>query len=335
MQQRLLVGLVGLGFWVSASPAEACTTLAPPPALHGYPEDGASEVPTDVVPIYNVYDARIYFDDLGELAGTLSLRTAEGQEVAVTVQPSHNWWLEISPAAALQPHTRYVLEARPSPNRDEYTSEEGPLSLAFTTGAGPVSELPSAPVARVQEWQFRKDVSLSTCDWYNEGTCIAVPSGQFVEARYSNNEGFSPSPVHVYLYNEASAINFHGGSRDEPFVCVQLRNRALNGQYGEPTTYCDEDAAKFEITHSASLGCTAQGLVHEGELVTTSRTAKLLSTGTPLPGESTTDVVASSTSGGCTLGAQAPQPPALLWGAVAAAVSLLRRRLSRLAQNQG
>jgi hypothetical protein len=329
MRNVLLLGMLGLGLGLRVSSAEACTYAQLPAALNGYPADAEADVPTDVVPVYNAEALLLRLDAALSVSHAFSLHTAAGEEVPFSAEQTHIYWIELSPAEPLQPQTEYVLEAR-VPEQARGTDAAGNQlpypSLRFRTGSGPVSELPAVPRARLQHWEF-KNVPATSCDLWNKGTCVAVPKGQFVQAQFSAPDG-SPDP-YIYLYDDAFLTNLRADSTDTPFRCVELRNRALNGTYGEASRYCDGDAAMFEIRQDASLECTAQGMVHDGALVTASKTARQLRPGAaddPLP----TEVTGAGDSGGCALAGPAPKSYGFTWALGAIALGLARRRRARL-----
>ncbi|HEY0715237.1 MAG TPA: hypothetical protein VGF45_21330 [Polyangia bacterium] len=58
------------------------------------------------------------------------------------------------------------------------------LTLALTTGAGPMTEGPGPPKASLQHYAVRSSVELTTCDNPANGTCLALPNDAFVEQLY-------------------------------------------------------------------------------------------------------------------------------------------------------
>src|SRR3954469_21690934 len=92
--------------WARTRTASACSYAAQPPGFYGFPEDGADNVPTDVVPFYNQQPGSA---DLGKT--TFSLTAADGSSVAVAFQLADDWNFELVPEHVLEPHTEYVLHA--------------------------------------------------------------------------------------------------------------------------------------------------------------------------------------------------------------------------------
>ena len=86
----LFVGGVGMAM---PGRANACSiALGPPAALKGTPADGAVDVPTDVVPVYDVIAAQLSGSSLS--AATFVLTNDAGLNTAVTAKQSFVWSFE-------------------------------------------------------------------------------------------------------------------------------------------------------------------------------------------------------------------------------------------------
>lgn len=74
--------------------ASACTILQPPLDLVGYPQDGAVDVPTDVVPLYETATAR--FEGMQHVGAHFTLTSEEGELVPLVQRVSHIWHVELT-----------------------------------------------------------------------------------------------------------------------------------------------------------------------------------------------------------------------------------------------
>ena len=245
----VLAGSVAL--LVLARSAAACSYAEPPPELRGVPSDGQEDVPTDVVPVYSVSSLNAF----GDPSGLFRLRSVDGDEVAITTSPAGNWHGELRPEAALEPFTAYVVEAYGRSGEEGVT-----VSLTFTTGAGPLARAPEPPPAFVQHFELAPDAEWSSCDT-DRGTCLAVPRGDLYLLTYDG--GVAPDPG--YLIDGPYATDYSGISGIQ---CLEVRRRAINGSYSEPTRVCLGDAPSFVLEGDSSMTCTEAGIVHAGALVT-------------------------------------------------------------------
>ena len=249
--------------------AEACSSELPPPALDGFPEDGSTGVPTNVIPIFDRTRAGIA--DPAATGAVFELSSASGEAIALAPRQSQVWHFELVPSMPLQPNTRYTL-------RGQWTRDTGPaaavdLSLSFTTGDGPLLATPPVPIASMQHYTLT-DATLSSCDLPRSGTCLAHPTDAFVEHFYLdliNDPSIYAGTFGVqgpYLYRQAAWTNLSGIDQGTPYQCVRLRTRAADGTYSDPVVLCGKDAPMYRLAGSAALTCTAQGLVHDGQVVT-------------------------------------------------------------------
>ncbi|HKO92643.1 MAG TPA: hypothetical protein VJU61_15920 [Polyangiaceae bacterium] len=251
--------------------ASACTIAVPPPALVGYPGEGALGVPTDVRPIYDL--SRIYtavqLSTEVEVANGLATSPLELVDDAGVVTPldlgsGSSWHIELVPPGALAPRTHYVVRSIASRSRN------GGLELSFTTGDGPRTTLPEVPSAGVAHYSLASDTP-SSCSPWEHGTCLHFPipaedSGVFVEATpFDSIDGFQSA--YVYLSATPWFMDLSGIDQGTPFDCVRLRSRAPNGTFSEATTLCREDGVLYDLRGSEDIDCTAEGLTHKGQLV--------------------------------------------------------------------
>lgn len=254
---------------VHIPPAAACSTIAPPPALDGFPTDGSVDVPTDVIPIFSRLSAQIADPAAGD--AVFELTAASGEKVALTHRQSHVWHFELVPASPLAPRTQYSLQGRwMSIYRP---TDEVALSISFTTGNGPLGETPPVPKVSMQHYAFGADVLLTTCDSPQVGTCIAHPTNTFVEHRHLTgvNDPAIGEDTYAfnwpYLFGQAAMSNLAGINQGTPYKCIRFRTRAHNGRYSTPVVLCGEDAVLYSIKGSADIACSPTGLLHDGNPV--------------------------------------------------------------------
>ena len=245
-----------------ATPASACVTRGPPPALVGGPVDGETDVPTDVVPFYDALRMGIGLAiQSSELpAAQFVLVSPSGDEIRTTVARSHVWTLQFTPEKQLEPHTTYTL-------RGTWTGQTFDATLVFTTGAGPLAASPPAPVARLQHYQF-VDTPLTSCSPPKTGSCISFAVGLPVEAtpiESARDAGFGFGPQ-AYLFHDPFFFDLAGVMQGTPADCMRLRTRAPNGKMSDPTMLCRGDGPLLAL-RSDKIACTPQGITQDGELI--------------------------------------------------------------------
>jgi hypothetical protein len=246
MRHLIVLGL--LGFVTMARPAHACLTVveyAPPRTL---PAQGQEGVPTDVAMLVEL--SAMHLDPSDPLSGLCTLRTLDGVLVPSTTERVADWHAEVRPAAALASGTSYELAIR-VPLEDGSVVTE---TVTFTTGTGPLEAELSPPVGLLQHWVISPDVPLNSCDRLREGTCVALPAGELVEATALHAGGV-----------EAPGASLHDGPFTHDltgrgsFECIRLRRRAMNGTYSEPSVLCGADAPSVELS-GPELSCTTDGI---------------------------------------------------------------------------
>lgn len=254
--QRAVI-LMCCGLLTLSRPVQACLyALDPNSLVKTLPSHGEDAVPTDVAIL--VETSNVLGSDAAPPEGFLALRDEAGELVPGSVERVAAWHVQLRPTSPLAPNSTYQLDIRVS------AVDGSPLerTVSFTTGAGPVEVDSSPPTGVMQHWRFAADVELSSCDPGRVGTCVAVHGEELVEATFVTQDGMTASS-YVYLYQGSFTGNFTPGEQAD---CVQLRRRFMNATYGEPTVLCGEDAPMLELTGSADLSCTADGIVHEGTL---------------------------------------------------------------------
>jgi hypothetical protein len=246
---------VALASLSSVESATACSVALPPPELFGYPENGAADVPTDVLPMYRRSRLEGY---RGEPSFELS--SAAGQSVPLTKSSGGGWYIELRPSQDLDPSTRYVLRASGE-------SDEAPLQIEFTTGDGPLSEIPAPPAIGLQHYTLRS-FTPTTCSPWENGTCVSFPDasdGVFVEATHFVSGVDNSDDGYLYVSRDPWFINIAGlPDQGTPWDCVRFRNRAANGSLSEPTVRCREDGELVAIVGSEDIACTSQGITQDG-----------------------------------------------------------------------
>jgi MYXO-CTERM domain-containing protein len=307
------IGVVAAGL-IEANVARACTTTLPPPALVGMPADGDTGVATDVRPVYDVNRSGLRTPD----SATFELTSASGATVPITLQHRVSSHFEIVPARELEPLTTYTLRGR---WRASSWDIEATGTLSFTTGAGPVDGTPEAPRASMRHYRLHGAV-LDSCAGPAVGTCVSLPLGGLVQVSYLDSFGqeIGPSsePNTTSGWGSLTAGPFFddlaGIDQGTNFSCVVLRTRAANGSLSSPTVMCGSDAPLFEltVTGSPNIGCTPEGLTHDGALVVASETS----------------------AAGCSVAPAHTSRPALLAPLLVALGAFARRRTSRRAETR-
>lgn len=250
-------------------PANACSIVLGPPALRGTPADGAVDVPTDVVPVYDVIAAQMSESSLP--AATFVLTDDAGQSTAVTARQSFVQSFELFPAAPLQPSTRYTLRGTWATT----TSTPGgtDLSLSFTTGPGASTDVLTPPTASLAHYQLTS-MTLNTCAPPHTGSCVAIPSDTLVRVSYIDSFGQEVAwrapdgTFQPYLMTGPFLTDLSGINQGTNFDCVRLQTRAANGAFSDDATVlCGRDAPTFHLTGSDAIACTPGGITQQGKLV--------------------------------------------------------------------
>ena len=317
--------------------ARACSIPPRPLALSGFPADGATGVPTDVIPIFDVRSARVPDED-GEGA-VFHLTSESGEPVAVTFRRSHAWHFELVPSEELAPGTRYTLTGRWKEDPDT-TDPPVELSLSFTTDDGPLREPPQPPAAVMYHFVLPDATCQVMCDCpLKRGTCVVRADDLPIEYVYSGSPDFSPGG-HRYLYIQPGMVtNLTGIDQTTSDRCVRLRTRGANGTHSQPLVLCRDDAPTVEVRGDVRLLCTADGLMTNHGQVVGPPPAPLPAPGpvnpapTPaVPGVPPAAGQPPATASGCTLTPARPGATALPWLASLALLAGIRRSRDRRRQ---
>ncbi|HEY6562096.1 MAG TPA: Ig-like domain-containing protein [Polyangiaceae bacterium] len=245
----------------AATPADACTPFPPgPPELVGYPADGATDVPTDVLPIYDTAKANV---TVPITKATFVLRWGDTRAPL----PATNHYASVftlMPLARLEPNTAYVIEATlPSRIPNETVVD----TVTFTTGAGP-----AAPAEKPQDvflQNFFLVGAIDSCDPI-PGTCVAIPAGQRLHATRTNIFGQGDTSPELWDSSRFSILT-QGSIGGAPAGCVSFRTRAANGLLSEPVVRCVAGAPTLAVNAEANLACTSNGITENGRVVSPAR----------------------------------------------------------------
>ncbi|HMJ16186.1 MAG TPA: Ig-like domain-containing protein [Polyangiaceae bacterium] len=261
----LASALAAASFFPTRS-AQACSQPAPPVELIGYPADGATQVPTDVRPIYDTIRANT-LQASALASATFEIRSSNGTVIPATAALSpYAWHFELTPQQPLAANTSYALVAT-LPARDGGTVKD---SVTFTSGSAPAAP-PRAPHDLfLQNYHYSGPVN--SCGPIQRATCVAVPAGQFVV--------MAPPPPFAgttYLLREAELTSVFTASSTNlpPSGCLTFRTRAPNGSLSEPVLRCAEASPHFELSGSAQIGCTPEGLTQDGRPVAPGRACSI------------------------------------------------------------
>jgi hypothetical protein len=260
----MLAGVLAVGV-TATEVADACTFPRLPPALDGYPGDGAVDVPIDVVPFYDAGAAELGWDERGLRGGTLTLRDANGTEVPITLQEPHPGTLALVPGAELEPNAHYSLELAPSDAGNESFS----TLLEFETGTQRAAA-PEPPPAFLQHYEFLDGQEAACASNWRRGTCLAFPAGVTLVGTYADAHGTPWGSFNDHVWTKPTFVDLTGIDQGTPYECVELRMRAANGTFSEPTRLCGADAPFFELDGNDGAVCTPDGISFQGRLVTDS-----------------------------------------------------------------
>jgi len=254
VHRKSLVWLVPLAVLAQARAAAACGQAAEAaPVLLGLPAADQDQVPTDVVPVYDLEallrgSGVLLLDSFG-----FSLRDTQGEEVALTEERVGSLHLALRPAAELRPFTTYVIEARVP----LVEAPEQAVQLSFTTGAGRLGELPLPLLSASLERFLTAQGGGAACE-LTEGLCVALPPGEWFEVTFLDpSQDVPPPTLHAgpYLtYLPPVTIPPSG-------LCIQLRRRAINGLFSPPEVVCGSFNQVSVLGGSAASSCTENGLV--------------------------------------------------------------------------
>ncbi|HEX6242487.1 MAG TPA: hypothetical protein VFZ61_16355 [Polyangiales bacterium] len=266
-----LQGLLGVTalLWSAPSPGHACSRL-PLREWHGYPHDGAENVPVDAVPVYwsttetpaalpfLPFIPRLKYEGV-----SATLRDERDQSVALRpLGESQSRFFEIVPQQPLEPSTRYTLVLKftpapaplPQPDTDEVT-------VHFTTGLGLDADDGSPPQVSVSHYHA---TAVTSCDPGQTATCIGLAPDQLYVWNVMGEErgGTSRGPFFTHM-------------RESPvpsFDCLEVRRRSPSGRLSQPALACESDGPRYELDllevgedEHVQIGCDLRGVLANGE----------------------------------------------------------------------
>jgi hypothetical protein len=298
-------GLALAGLTSAASTARGLCPATVPSVLWTYPADADVDVPTDAQLLVS-----------GSDFGRPMLNGTE-------LEPSRNG---VFPLGSLAPHTRYEIRWR-SPA----------LLLSFTTGSGPSSQpAPSAP-GRVEVTRAALDASAQYCPFVaqrclDQGGVRARFDAGLEPLAWLIDEPACGGVTRQYVWPAACGAPFL--DREELTICMRLQ--ASDGVRASAATDVFCSAPRHPELFGRARGCQPDGAL----LISSDVGVPCSSDTTPGPdpallpsdsSSSTTPLVASESSGGCSI-ARGPAPLGCGWlVATAAACAWWMRRRSRSA----
>jgi hypothetical protein len=253
-----LLGACSLAMGVCAREAVACSVALPPPELVGSPANGDVGVPTDVVPYYS-RSAALLSENFNV---PLSLVSASGDVVPVTVESNYWDYLELLPEGALEPNTEYTLSVTLNTAYDG-TGESIINRVTFATGGGPFEGTVEPPDASLVHYQFAAPPR-SSCSPLQSGTCVAFQQQFPIVAASIDEFGQEQFPA---IRDRPYFINLSGINQGTNFNCERLRSRAPNGTLSEPVDLCGEDGPLYKLGEDENIECTSNGLTQGGVVV--------------------------------------------------------------------
>ena len=237
----LWIGLVA-GGWAWASPAGACGWV---PSLElAEPADGATDVPTNVVPWL--------WGKLGSEPFTITLRDSEGTAAPADVEPLRGYvisdFVEVRPREPLRVGTQYELEL---------VVRETVSVYAFTTGDGALDGEPGALGALAM--QVADNAYMSSCG-DNTFTCVARPADVTLHATVVS-AGETEAEL---LWQWPGAVRYArtAPSLDRPF-CIELRARNLAGALGPPSEVCSDGSPRYDVATTSPITCEGSRVATE------------------------------------------------------------------------
>lgn len=221
-QQTLpFIGLSILSMPVDNAGACACEGFEE--IVDSAPEDGASDVPTDVAPWVYGDPSAVLVDAVGDLVPV--------RDETLERYPGDCWGArELVPVEPLKPNSRYFLVSSPSLDNFDAGTTAG---VTFTTGDGPLTSSPPK-MPQVDMIAFYEE-EVAGC--FNAGPRVCIDTGrvELIDVRLTTD-------------GQGSDARFVGKNpRGAPFglfesgeTCVSVRARDSAGRLSEPWTQCVE-----------------------------------------------------------------------------------------------
>lgn len=267
--------------WLAPTPSFACSRL-PQRAWHGYPQEGAEDVPLDAVLVYwsttetsAVIPYRFPASPLPQLpiiskyeGVTATLRDERGDLVELRpLEESQSRFFEIAPRAPLSPNTGYTLVLKFAPTGGFGEPKNDEVSVRFTTGTGVDSDDLSPPAATVSHYTA---TLVSTCEPGNTASCIGLAPDQFYEWHGVGDErNYTSRGAFFTLMQPAPEQQ----PPPEVFDCVEIRRRTPNGRLSQPAVVCGSDGPSYDLDaaevddDSRWIDCDQRGVLLGGRAV--------------------------------------------------------------------
>ena len=245
--QRLAVGVFAVtSAALSAAPARACTYGA---AVYlAQPENGATGVPTNVVPW-------LFGTPFG-LPVAITLRDGSGAQVPVDVLRMtghlHKEYIEVVPRSPLAPWTHYALTAEV----EGHAPIEGTSTFSFTTGDGPLEEMP--PALGALDMQIADNSSAGSSCGDHVFACVSAPPNTVVMATVTVDSEVEAELI--WHWPGAPLYSRSESAIASPF-CIDLRARTVAGALGPPSRVCSDSSPIYRILTTEPVGCDAGRVV--------------------------------------------------------------------------
>lgn len=223
---RNLLPLVGLAAVaaVTAYPtsADACGCGPSIQIQQSVPEDGAENVPTNVVPWVHAF-------------GELSLLDADGRLVPTAVRLSFGPltcgpYRELIPVASLAPNTRYIIRS----SAPQGEADAGLSSISFVTGSGPLEGPPPVSPA-VQVAVVDGEHFMNSCDYARHLGCLKTDYDGLLDVRVLIAGEESMHTLAPVEHARRLLLGYDSGE-----ACVQIRARDSAGRFSETRQFCVE-----------------------------------------------------------------------------------------------
>jgi hypothetical protein len=219
--------------------ANACSCAPSIDIWQSVPEDGAENVPTDVVPWI-------------ASGGELLLLDAEGQVVPTTLRYSYplvgcDRHQELVPAGPLEPNTQYTISSGAG-DAGVGAPDAGTRTMSFTTGGGPLGGEPPAGPA-LQAAFFDANEYMNTCIGDRYQGCLKTDYDGLLDVRVLID---GEETTHT-LAPVRQARNFLLGYEAGSEACVQVRARDVAGRFSETQQVCIATGGQPAIEYDPNL----------------------------------------------------------------------------------
>lgn len=221
--------------------ARACTCSNTVNAM--LPAAGAQGVYLDIAPVFAAG-----FVAPETIRWTSATGTAVDFEVRTGFQGPCSGLFELIPRAALEPNTRYVIDAQLA-NVDPASPEAAQRRIEFTTGSERTPELPLAVPSAVLSVVYLEE-SRGSCESLAHA-CAAVGDAYTEIATRLGDE-----PLSFTIVRGDVALASFAPERADPNLCVDLRTRDPAGRRSAAQTLCGEQLRARAAVESDFDGLT-------------------------------------------------------------------------------